>query len=96
MEKLGGSTNSFLHLLAIAHAGDIDLKLDDFEELSSKIKQIVKLDPTALPNMTDFHNAGGISGLMRVISENIDEFSNTLSITGEKIKNIIKNAQYKP
>ena len=41
-------------------------------------------------------NAGGISGLMRVISENIDEFSNTLSITGEKIKNIIKNAQYKP
>ena len=93
---LGGSTNSFLHLLAIAHAGDIDLQLNDFEELSSMIKQIVKLDPTALPNMTDFHNAGGISGLMRVISENIDEFSNTLSITGEKIKNIIKNAKYKP
>lgn len=92
---LGGSTNSFLHLLAIAHAGEIDLQLKDFEELSSKIKQIVKLDPTALPNMTDFHNAGGISGLMRVISENITEFSNTVGVTGFPVKDIIRNAPYK-
>ena len=91
---LGGSTNSFLHLLAVAHAGGIDLKLNDFEELTSKIKQIVKLDPTALPNMVDFHNAGGISGLLRVLSENLPEFNNTIGVTGLKIKDIVKDVWY--
>ena len=41
---LGGSTNSILHLLAIANSAGIDLSLDDFEELSFKISQIIKLD----------------------------------------------------
>lgn len=91
---LGGSTNSFLHLLAVAHAGGIDLKLNDFEELTSKIKQIVKLDPTALPNMVDFHNAGGILGLLRVLSENLPEFNNTIGVTGLRIKDIVKDVWY--
>ena len=91
---LGGSTNSFLHLLAVAHAGGIDLKLSDFESLTSKIKQIVKLDPTALPNMVDFHNAGGISGLLRVLSENLPEFNNTIGVTGQSIKDIVKDVWY--
>ena len=42
---MGGSTNSFLHILALANAGGIDVTLDDFEELSYKIHQILKLDP---------------------------------------------------
>ncbi len=91
---LGGSTNSFLHLLAVAHAGGIDLKLSDFESLTSKIKQIVKLDPTALPNMVDFHNAGGISGLLRVLSETLPEFNNTIGVTGQRIKDIVKDVWY--
>ena len=91
---LGGSTNSFLHLLAVAHAGSIDLKLSDFENLTSKIKQIVKLDPTALPNMVDFHNAGGISGVLRVLSENLPEFTNTIGVTGLRIKDIVKDVWY--
>ena len=91
---LGGSTNSFLHLLAVAHAGGIDLKLSDFENLTSKIKQIVKLDPTALPNMVDFHNAGGISGVLRVLSENLPEFTNTIGVTGLRIKDIVKDVWY--
>ncbi|MGN1152796.1 MAG: dihydroxy-acid dehydratase [Candidatus Gastranaerophilaceae bacterium] len=93
---LGGSTNSFLHLLAIAHAGGIDLLLKDFEELTSKIKQIVKLDPTALPNMVDFHNAGGICGLIRVLSENIPEYNNTKGVTGTYINDIVKKWWYNP
>ncbi len=93
---LGGSTNSFLHLLAIAHAGGIDLKLSDFEDLTSKIKQIVKLDPTALPNMVDFHNAGGIKGLLRVLAENVEDFTDTTGVTGINIKEIVKNTAYKP
>ena len=57
---LGGSTNSFLHILAVANAGGIDITLKDFEELNDKIRQIVKLDPASSFTMTDLHNAGGI------------------------------------
>jgi dihydroxy-acid dehydratase len=64
---MGGSTNSFLHILALASAGKIDVTLDDFEDLSHKIHQIVKLDPAAEPTMSDFHHAGGISALLKTL-----------------------------
>ncbi len=62
---LGGSTNTFLHLLAIANAGGIDITLNDFEELSGKIHQIVKINPSSSLTMTDFHNAGGIPAVLK-------------------------------
>ena len=88
---LGGSTNSVLHLLAIANTAGIDLTLNDFEELSSKIKQTVKLDPSANPTMTDFHNAGGIQALLKTLYGNIPEFKDTLSISGKKVSELVQN-----
>ena len=88
---LGGSTNSVLHLLAIANTAGIDLTLNDFEELSSKIKQTVKLDPSANPTMTDFHNAGGIQALLKTLYGNVSEFKNTLSISGKKISELVQD-----
>ena len=90
--SLGGSTNSVLHLLAIANTAGIDLTLDDFEELSPKVKQTVKLDPSAAPTMTDFHNAGGIPALMKTLVGNISEFKDTKTISGLKISEISQNA----
>lgn len=88
---LGGSTNSVLHLLAIANTAGIDLSLDDFEELSSKLKQTVKLDPSANPTMTDFHNAGGIQALIKTLYGKLPEFKDGFTISGEKISNIVNN-----
>lgn len=62
---LGGSTNTFLHILAIANAGGIDITLNDFEELSGKIHQIVKINPSSSLTMTDFHNAGGVPAILK-------------------------------
>lgn len=87
---LGGSTNSILHLLAIANTGNIDLDIHDFDVLGKKIKQIVKLDPSAAPTMTDFHNAGGVSALISKLYGKIPEYNNTLSVTGKYTKDIIK------
>jgi len=50
---LGGSTNSVLHLLAIANEAGADISLKDFDELSYKIPQIIKLDPSGNNTMTD-------------------------------------------
>ncbi|MBQ8168005.1 dihydroxy-acid dehydratase, partial [bacterium] len=60
---LGGSTNTFLHLLAIANAGEIDITIDDFDKLSRQIHQIVKINPSSSLTMTDFHYAGGIQAV---------------------------------
>lgn len=66
---MGGSTNSFLHILALASAGEIDVTLKDFEELSHKIHQILKLDPAGEPTMTDFHHGGGVPALLKTLME---------------------------
>lgn len=89
---LGGSTNSILHLLAIANTAGIDLSLADFEELSFKIPQLIKLDPSALPTMTDFDNAGGISGAIKNIWGKTPEFKNTINVEGKTKEEIAKNA----
>lgn len=51
---LGGSTNTILHLLAIANSGEIELSLDDFDELSLKIPQIIKTRPLRASDMNGF------------------------------------------
>lgn len=88
---LGGSTNSVLHLLAIANTAGIDLSLNDFEELSPKIKQTIKLDPSAAPTMTDFHNAGGIQALIKSLYGSIAEFKDCRNISGAKISETVKD-----
>ncbi len=89
---LGGSTNSILHLLAIANTAGIDLSLSDFEELSFKIPQLIKLDPSALPTMTDFENAGGISGAIKTLWGKTPELKNTVNVEGKTTEEIAKNA----
>ena len=66
---LGGSTNSVLHLLAIANEAGVELTLKDFEELSFKVPQIIKLDPSSTLTMSDLERAGGIPGVLKNILE---------------------------
>ncbi len=89
---LGGSTNSILHLLAIANSAGINLTLDDFEELSFKIPQIIKLDPSSTLTMTDLDNAGGISGALKTIWGHSDELKNTINLVGQTVEQRAKNA----
>lgn len=89
---MGGSTNSFLHILALANAGDIDVTLKDFEDLSHKIHQVVKLDPAAAPTMTDFHNAGGVPALLKTLEDANIGIKDRLTVSGFKLSEITKNA----
>lgn len=89
---MGGSTNSFLHILALANAAEIDVTLDDFEELSHKIHQIVKLDPAAAPTMSDFHKAGGVSALLKNLIDANVGIKNKNTVSGLSIFDICKNA----
>ncbi len=88
---LGGSTNTFLHLLAIANAGGIDITIDDFDRLSRQIHQIVKINPSSTLTMTDFHQAGGIPAVMKSLGDLL--IKSTRNVSGLKMKDIINNAQ---
>ncbi len=85
---LGGSTNSILHLLAIANEAEVDITLKDFEELSFKVPQIIKLDPSAEKTMTDLENAGGIPAVLKTLYGNIPEMKNTKGVSGLKLSEI--------
>ncbi len=88
---LGGSTNSILHLLAIASEAGIDLSLDDFGELSHKIPQIIKLDPSSDMTMSDFDRAGGVKGALKQLYGSISELTDTANVNGEKISERVQN-----
>ena len=89
---MGGSTNSFLHILALANAGEIDVTLNDFEELSYKIHQVVKLDPAAVPTMSDFHKAGGVPALMKTLVDANVGIVDRQTVCGYSISEIVKDA----
>lgn len=62
---MGGSTNTILHLMAMAQEGEVDFGIKDIDVLSRKVPHLSKLSPsTSLYHMEDFHRAGGIMGIM--------------------------------
>ena len=85
------STNSILHLLAIASEAGINITLDDFSELSHKVPQIIKLDPSSDMTMSDFDRAGGVKGALKQLFGNIPELTDTINVNGEKISDRIQN-----
>lgn len=89
---MGGSTNSFLHILALASAGEIDVTLKDFEELSHKIHQILKLDPAGEPTMTDFHHGGGVPALLKTLLESNVGIKDKFTTSEMMLSEITKDA----
>ena len=62
---MGGSTNTVLHLLAIAHEGGVDFTMDDIDRLSRKVPVLCKVAPSVADvHMEDVHRAGGIMGIL--------------------------------
>lgn len=66
---IGGSTNTVLHLPAIAHEANIELPLNIFEEISDKTPYLTKLSPSGSHYLQDLHEAGGISAVMNELAK---------------------------
>lgn len=102
---MGGSTNSFLHILALSNAvknstsnegsnntEKKEISLKDFDELSHKIHQILKLEPSSDLTMKDFYQAGGVTGLLKILLRDIDEFKDVEGVTLMKTGELVQNA----
>ena len=62
---IGGSSNTILHLLAIAKAAKVDLTLEDFDELSKKSKKLIQMRPGGDMYMEDMYRAGGLQAIIK-------------------------------
>lgn len=89
---MGGSTNSFLHILAIATATNSNVSLQDFEELSHQIHQIVKLEPSSAITMSGFYQAGGVSAVLKTLMRDVSLFKDTVGVTLQKTSDLVENA----
>jgi dihydroxy-acid dehydratase len=90
---LGCSTNTVLHIPAVAHEAGIKLDLNLFNKISEKTPNLCKLSPAGHHHIEDLDTAGGIQAVMKVISTLgvIDE--NAITVTGKTVGANLKNAR---
>jgi dihydroxy-acid dehydratase len=83
---LGGSTNSVLHLLAIAHEADVDLTLEDFQRISAKTPLLADLKPFGRFVMTDLDKVGGIPVVLKALLDAGLLHGDCLTVTGKTME----------
>ncbi|MGL5231859.1 MAG: dihydroxy-acid dehydratase [Fusobacteriaceae bacterium] len=81
---LGGSTNTTLHLPALAYESGIKFDLENFDSISYRTKQIVKLSPGGKYFIEDLNEAGGISAVLNILYKN-NLLVDNLTVTGKTI-----------
>ncbi|HEY4416404.1 MAG TPA: dihydroxy-acid dehydratase [Verrucomicrobiae bacterium] len=65
---MGGSSNTILHTLAVAHEAGVDLRLEEINAISNRVPHICKVAPSGLHHMEDIDRAGGISAILKTLS----------------------------
>jgi dihydroxy-acid dehydratase len=82
---LGGSTNAVLHLLAMAHAADVPLDIDDFQRISDKVPYLADLKPSGKYVMEDLHKVGGVPAVQKLLLEAGLLDGTCLTVTGRTL-----------
>jgi len=83
---LGGSTNSVLHLLGIAHAAGVKLSIDDFTRIGKKVPVLADLKPSGRFMMADLVRIGGVAPLMKMLLAEGLLHGDCLTVTGKTVK----------
>ncbi len=92
----GGSTNAVLHYMAIAHAAEVEWSLDDFERVRAKVPVICDLKPSGKYVATDFHRAGGVPQVMKILLENGLIHGDCMTITGRTVAQELADVPAQP
>jgi dihydroxy-acid dehydratase len=94
---MGGSSNTVLHMLAIAKEADVDFNLEDINAISKRVSHIAKISPSlSTVHMEDINTAGGVNAVMKEMTKRGDSvLLDNLTITGETVLEKIKDAYIK-
>jgi dihydroxy-acid dehydratase len=87
----GGSTNAVLHYLAIAHAAGVKWSIDDFERMRRKVPVLCDLKPSGRYVAVDFHRAGGVPPVLKLLHEHGLLHGDCLTITGRTMAQELKD-----
>ena len=95
---LGGSTNTILHLPAIAHEAGVDFDLKKINGISEKTPNLCKLSPAKLPDGNQHHienlwEAGGVQGVMKELTKKKLIHEGLMTVTGKKVGDNLKEAE---
>jgi dihydroxy-acid dehydratase len=91
LAAIGGSTNAVVHLLAIAGRLGIDLTIDDFDRIGSRVPLLVNLQPAGKFLMDDFHRAGGLLAVLHEVEDLLDP--SALTVTGRPLVDYLPDAR---
>ena len=89
---LGGSTNAVLHLLAMAHACDVELTIDDFTEIGKRVPMLANLKPSGKYVMADLVKIGGTVPLMKILLEAGLLHGDCMTVTGKTLAENLANS----
>ncbi len=90
---LGSSTNTVLHLPAIAHEAGITLNLDLFNSISARTPNLCKISPAGTTHMEDLDRAGGISAVMGELNKKDLLHTDIITVTGKSVGEVIGSAR---
>jgi dihydroxy-acid dehydratase len=93
---LGGSTNAVLHLLAMAHAANVKLALDDFTEIGKRVPVLADLKPSGKYVMNELVKIGGLAPLLKMLLENGLLHGDCLTVTGKTMAENLADAKPYP
>jgi len=92
---MGGSSNTVLHMLAIAKEAEVDFNLEDINAISKRVSHIAKISPSlSTVHMEDINKAGGVNAVMHEMMKRGDDILiDNLGITGETLYEKVKDAK---
>jgi dihydroxy-acid dehydratase len=93
---VGGSTNAVLHLLAIAHAAEVPLAIDDFETIRGRVPVLCDMKPSGRYVATNLHAAGGIPQVMKMLLEHGLLHDDCMTITGRSVGDALRKVPAQP
>jgi dihydroxy-acid dehydratase len=96
VNAIGGSTNAVLHFLAIAHAAEVPLTIEDFETIRKRVPVLCDLKPSGKYLVVDFHKAGGVPQVMKMLFANGLLHGDCITITGQTIAEVLKDVPVEP
>ena len=88
---VGGSTNAVLHFLAIAHAAEVELSIDDFERMRGRVPVLCNLKPSGRYVATDLHQAGGVPQVMKMLLDHGLLHGDCLTISGQTVAEVLRD-----
>ncbi len=91
---MGGSSNTVLHMLAIAKEAEVDFNLSDINGISKRVSHIAKISPSlSTVHMQDIDKAGGVNAVMHEMDKRGEILLDNLTVTGESLKERIADAK---